>query len=236
MAIGDVLRQVCVAVGEAIPPAFFSTSAGTSRTWQQLQLLANEAARQIAGGFDWQALRKIAEISGNGTAESFDLPANFSRMLKRASLWSSRYRWDMSHIVDSDDWLSFEFTTIAPLFGVWTMHGGQMHIQPVMAAGEKAKFFYVSSQLVRASDGTLKTAFTADEDTFLLDERLLRLAIVYLWKQLQAQDFAAELADYEIAFDQASDSDGGSKPMLSGNVAASRPGRTVWPGTVTGQG
>ena len=42
MAIGDVLKDVCVAVGEAIPPAFFSTAAGTSRTWQQLQLLANE--------------------------------------------------------------------------------------------------------------------------------------------------------------------------------------------------
>ncbi|MBR2691887.1 MAG: hypothetical protein IKE42_28865 [Aquamicrobium sp.] len=236
MAIGDVLKDVCVAVGEAIPPAFFSTAAGTSRTWQQLQLLANEGARMIAGGFDWQVLRKVAEISGTGTAEGFDLPANFSRMLKKASLWSSRYRWDMTHIVDSDDWLSFEFTTIAPLFGAWTMHGGQMHIQPVMAVGEKAKFFYISKQIVRASDGTPKTAFTADEDTFLLDERLLRLAIIALWKQLQAQDFAAELSDYEIAFDQASDSDGGSKPVLSGNLPTSRNGRITWPGTVTGQG
>lgn len=234
MAIGDVLRQVCVAVGEAIPPAFFSTAAGTSRTWQQLQLLANEAASMIAGGFDWQVLRKVAEINGDGTAEGFDLPANFSRMLKRASLWSSRHRWDMTHIVDSDDWLSFEFTTIAPLYGAWTMHGGQIHIQPVMATGEKAKFFYISKQIVRAADGTLKTAFTADEDIFLLDERLLRLAIVYLWKQLQAQDFAAELADYEIAFDQAADSDGGSKPVLSGNGPAGLAGRVVWPGTVTG--
>lgn len=235
MAIGDVLSQVCVAVGEAIPPAFFSTAAGTSRTWQQLQLLANEAARQIAGGFDWQMLRKVAEIAGTGTAEGFDLPANFSRMLKTARLWSSRHRWQMSHVVDSDDWLAFEVTTMVPPFGAWTLHGGQIHIQPVMAAGEKVRFFYISNQIARASDGAPKTAFTADEDTFLLDERLLRLAIIALWKQMQAQDFAAELADYEIAFDQACDRDGGSKPVLSGTLPMHWRGRAAWPGKLTGQ-
>ena len=234
MAISDVLKEVCVAVGESIPPAFFSTSAGTLRTWQQLQLLANEAAKMIVGGFDWQILRKVAEINGDGAAEGFDMPANYGRMLKKASVWSSRCRWDMTHIVNSDDWLSFEFTTIAPLYGVWTIYSGQMHVQPVMQAGEKVKFFYVSNQIVRAADGTLKAAFTADEDKFLLDERLLRLAIVYLWKQLNGQDFAAELADYEIAFDQVSDSDGGSKPVLSGNSPTYPNGRPVWPGKVSG--
>ena len=191
-------------------------------------------ARQIAGGFDWQVLRKVAEISGNGTAESFDLPANFSRMLKRASLWSSRHRWDMTQVIDGDDWLSFEFATIGARSGAGAVRGGARCIRPRRASGEGAKFFYISSQIVRASDGALKTAFTADEDTFLLDERLLRLAIVALWKQLQAQDFAAELSDYEIAFDQASDSDGGSKPVLSGSVAGGLHSRDVWPGMVTG--
>lgn len=234
MAISDVLKEVCIAVGEAIPPAFFSTSAGTIRTWQQLQLLANEAAKMIIGSFDWQILRKVAEISGNDDAEGFNLPSNYGRMLKKASVWSTRYRWDMTHIVNSDDWLSMEFTTITPIFGVWTIYGGQFHVQPVMTTGEKVKFFYISNQIVRAADTSLKTAFTADEDTFLLDERLLRLAIVYLWKQLQGQDFAAELADYEIAFDQATDSDGGSKPVLSGNLPVNWHGRNVWPGKVSG--
>nr|DAF83381.1 MAG TPA: head to tail adaptor [Caudoviricetes sp.]DAK00509.1 MAG TPA: head to tail adaptor [Caudoviricetes sp.] len=232
MAVGNVLREVCAAVGLSTPTAFFSAASSTIRKWQQLQLLTNEAARMIAGGFDWQGLRKVAQLAGDGSAEGFALPADFGRMLKSANVWSSRYRRDMTHIVDSDDWLSFEFITLAPHHGAWTLYSGQMHVQPVMASGDKVKFFYVSNQIARAGDGTLKAAFTADEDSFLVDERLLRLAIVYLWKQMQGQDFAAELADYEIAFDQATSGDGGSKPVLSGD--APRRGRTAWPGTVAG--
>ncbi|MFD9897470.1 hypothetical protein [Mesorhizobium sp. NPDC059025] len=234
MAISDVLKSVCVAVGDSAPTAFYSAASSTIRKWQEMQMLANQAALMIADAYDWQALRKIAEMTGNGTAEAFTLPSSYRRMLKKASVWSSRCRWDMTHIVNSDDWLSFEFTTIGPLYGAWTIYGEKFHVQPIMQTDEKVKFFFVSSQAVRASNGDPKTAFSADTDTFILDENVLKLAIVYLWKQLKGEDFAAELADYEIAADQAYDSDGGSKPILSGNLPVNWRGRTVWPGKVSG--
>jgi hypothetical protein len=101
-----------------------------------------------------------------------------------------------------------------------------------MAGSETVKFFYISNQLVSGG----KTEFTDDADVFVLNERLLKLAIIYLWKQMKGQDFAAELSDFEQAMDLEMDKDGGSAPVVSGNnvIRHNRQRSNVWPGTVTG--
>jgi hypothetical protein len=101
-----------------------------------------------------------------------------------------------------------------------------------MNAGETLRYFYITNAIVRSTTNDPKTAFDDDADKFTLDERLLKLCIIYLWKQLKGFDFTAELADYEQAMDTAMDRDGGSKPVVSGNACAGR--SNVWPGTVTG--
>ncbi|TPM33733.1 hypothetical protein FJ955_03055 [Mesorhizobium sp. B2-2-2] len=225
MTVLSVVQDACLAVGETRPLALFSA---TDRKWQEFQALANEAAKVIAKAYDWQKLRKVATLTGDGTAEDFNLPTDYGRMLKKGSLWTSRWRWDMSHIVNSDEWLGMEVYPVTLVQGAWTLYGNQIHIRPLMGSAETAKFFYITSQIVSPS----KTAFSADEDVFVLDERVLKLATIYLWKQSKGQDFAAELADYEIAVGQAYDDDGGSKPVVSGNSGSNWRRNNVWPGTV----
>ena len=47
-----------------------------------------------------------------------------------------------------------------------------------------------------------KAIFTADDDTFRLDERVLKLALIYRWKQGHQQDYAEEMSDYENALSE----------------------------------
>jgi len=228
MSVLTVAQQVSLSVGIGRPLTVF---ASTSREGQEMQAVANEAAAVIADAFDWQALLRVQMFTGTGSSESFDLPDDYRRMQENASLWSSRYRADIRHIVSTDEWLSLDVYPIGDTFGVWTIFGGKMHVRPVMSAGETVRFFYVSNAL--SSSGP---TFTNDTDIFALDERLLKLCMIYLWKQEKGQDFTAELSDFEMALDKARNRDAGSKPVLSGNVGGSRNrrGGNVWPGSVSG--
>lgn len=227
MTILTVIQNASLAIGIARPSAVFSS---TERELVEMQAVANEAANVIAEAFDWQKLRKIATTAGDGIAEAFSLPADYGRMLTTASLWSSRFTWDMQHIVSSDEWLGITVWPVNPLVGAWTVYGNELHILPIMGASETAKFFYIKNQIVSGG----QTEFLADGDTFVLSERLLKLAIIYLWKQGKGQDFAAELSDYEIALAQEMDKDGGSKPVVSGNRPGNWRRSNVWPGSVVG--
>ena len=86
--------------------------------------------------------------------------------------------------------------------GAWIMIGGQIVFDPVLTSGETAKFYYLSNKIVTDEDGETKATFTADGDTFRLDERLLRLAIIWRWKQMKGLPFEVSAAEFAQALEQ----------------------------------
>lgn len=226
-----VCQDVALAVGLERPTEVFSS---TDREWREMQSVLNQAAGEVVDAFDWQKLRAQHTATGDGASEERALPSNYRRMLKKARLWSSRWRWAMEHVVDSDQWLELTETFSPVVSPFWTIFGNALHILPIMQAAETAKFFYITNDIVTVQGGGFRPAFNEDTDTFVLDELLLTYATVYRWKQRKGWDFTAELADYEQRLATLMDSDGGSKPVVSGNNGARRPSSNLWPGTVTG--
>ncbi|KTR05002.1 hypothetical protein NS365_13315 [Aureimonas ureilytica] len=224
MTVLSVVQAASMVLGLTSPSTVF---ASTDRQWTEMQAVVNEAAATIADAFDWQRLLRTHTITGNGTADAFDLPSDFRRMKMDGALWSSRVRDNIIHLADADDWLALDTRPVVPHNGVWCLFGDQLHIRPVMSSSETARFFYVKNTIVSGN----KTAFTDDTDTFVLDERLLKLCTIYLWKQAKQQDFTAELSDYEILLAQLMRRDRGSLSIVSGNTCRAR-GNT-WPGKVS---
>lgn len=231
MSILSVMQDVSLVIGAARPTAVF---ASTDREWQELQVVANEAAAVISRAFDWQRLIRTHTLTGNAASGSFAMPADYGRMPVKANLWSSRYRWAMNQIVSFDHWLELVETGHPLIEGNWIIFGDEMHVRPVMMTGETCRFFYITRNIVRSDSAVPKAAFSNDGDTFVLDERLLKLAIIYLWKQGKGLDFAAELADFEQAMNQDMKADRGSQPVVSGSGGLRGPSRNVWPGLVSG--
>jgi hypothetical protein len=232
MSVLTVVQAVSMAVGIARPLQVFGS---TKRELVEMQAILNEAASVILQAFDWQSLKKQHVIAGDGATTAFDLPDDYRRMLKKGSIWSSRYRWQAQQIVDLDTWMELAELTTPVVDGIWTIYGDQLHFLPTLGTTETIKFFYISNLIVKnaAETGGFKDQFDADADTFVLNERLLKLAAIYLWKQANGQDFAAELADYEQAMGQYMIEDKGAQPVVSGN-SGYRPSSNVWPGKVSG--
>jgi hypothetical protein len=212
MTLLSVVRRACLVCGVKEPDQVMAAS---DRTMQEMAALANEMAQFISERHDWQTLMVQTQIDGDGSAEAFDLPADFGRMPTTANLWSNRWLWDMNPITGVDAWLQYLNWPTTLVLGNWIIYGDQFHVLPIMGDGDLVKYFYVSNKLVRDAGGTAKEAFTADEDTFRLNERLLELAIIYKWKADKGQPYADRLNDFEEKLQQLKDTDSGSKPVIS---------------------
>lgn len=195
MTVLTVVKSAAPQMGIAIPSALFSA---TDRTSLEVQTALKSAALMIARRFDWQELKKFATLTGDGSAVDFNLPADYDRMLKKARLWpSATPNSPLTHYPDSDTWLGISVQDFIPVIGAWTIYGGQVHIKPVLANEATVQFAYVSNLIAADNDGAPKLSFTSDTDTFRLDEELLRLALVYRWKQAKGRAYAQELGDFE---------------------------------------
>jgi hypothetical protein len=202
---------------------------GTTRELVELKSIANAAAESISREYDWQKLKRVATITGDGSQTAFSLRSDYDRMTHEARLWSDRFSAPLNHIVSQDQWQGLttlgEFTT----YGSWILYGGQIHIMPAPADGETITYFYMSNLYAENSGGTNIAEFSADDDTFRLDETLLKLAVIWMFKQQKGRPYAEDLATFEREKERRVARDGGSKILAIGQPRRPRDADIAWP-------
>lgn len=232
MTVLTAIQRASTVLGLTVPAAVFTS---TEREHVELQDAANEVAETMARHYDWQRLKTIATLTGDGVTEDFSLPTDYGRQLLKATLWvTSRPFYPLEHVPDSDMWLGIITSDIQVSLGQWTVYGDQIHIRPAMATGDEAKFFYITKNIVDPASGADKPLFTLDTDAFLLDERVLRLGIIWQWKASKGLPYAEDMVNYEIALAEAVGRDKGSKIITVG-VQRMRGGMNAdyaFPGTI----
>ncbi len=213
MTVLSAIQRACTPIGLGVPTAVFSS---TEREHLELQDVANRVANDIADFYDWQALKKIATITGDGTTEDWDLPTDYERQLKKASLRSSTFDGPLEHITDSDEWLDIVVRDLTTARGQWTIYNDQIHIRDALALNATAKYFYIKDTIVHPASGADKVRFDMDTDTFLLDETCLELGIVYRWKRNKGLPYAEEQQDLMDKLSVKAGNDKGSKIIVVG--------------------
>lgn len=192
-----------------------SLYSGMDATQFKVQEIANEAALDIAQAYDWLELTRMDTIAADGQAMAFDLPADYGRMLVKGDVHSYLWFRDYQRARDMDEWMRIINFKPSAVPGWWTLYGGQIHFWPPPPADAQPRFGYISNQIVRAQDGTLKTAFSTDSDAFVLDEQLLLLAMIWRYKQAEGLDYQEDMQNYEIRLSQLAAKDKGSRPIRS---------------------
>ena len=230
MSVLSVLQDACTS-GIALekPTAVYGSSV---REHLELATLANEMADMIAQSHEWQALQRIAVITGDGTTTDFDLPADFARMLNETQLWSAVIDGPLMPIRDRDDWLNaitkdYEFATNA-----WILYGNQLHFRPALDTSEVVNYFYQSSLWAKNAGGTNIAAFSADTDTFRLDERLLKLGVIWRWREMKGLPYAENLNDYELLKEKLIHRDRGPSILQDRNSRIRGMGTLAYPWTI----
>ena len=217
MTVLAAIQRAAAVIGLDIPATVFGS---TEREHVELTYIVKEAARFIQQAYDWQALKVLAQVAGNGATEDFDLPGDYAAQLQKASVWSSSQPGrPLEHVLDSDAWLGIVLSGLNISSGQWTIYGNQIHIRPALATGAVASYFYISKYIAVSSLGAPQTSFILDTDDSILGskgEQLLRLAIVWMWKANKGLPYAEDLKNYEIAMANEIARDKGSKILIVG--------------------
>lgn len=211
-----VQSAAVVVIGKA-PTAVFSS---TDQIAVEMRNLANDVAIDIARSHDWRDLTEIATFTGDGVTDAFPKPADYDRMVQSSSIGDpDRWLWGYWPIATVNEWMRRgNAGWISP--GGWIILSGQFRFHP-SPTGD-AEFPYISSYLVHAEDGTRKTAFDRDDDTFVLDERLLTLGLIWRYRAQKGLDYTEDLANYGLALSERQAKDAGAR------VTRRRAG-SVWP-------
>lgn len=192
------------------PQSLFSSN---DATVQEMADLVNEVATYIIKKHDWQALTGIHTFTGDGATAAFPKPADYDRMVLASDMQDpATWFWGYSHITDVNEWIALTDPNsgdIAP--GIWTLLEDQFQFFPIPPAAQQARFPYIKETYARSSTGQRKKAFTADTDTFVLDERLLTLGLVWMWNMQKGMDSGQEEVDFHTALSEEAARDKGSR-------------------------
>lgn len=228
MTILSAAQSAAIRIFGRKPTTFFSS---TDTFEQEIVDLSTEVAKSIADNHDWQALTKTYTITGDGVATSFPLPSDYDRMLLDGSIYdATNWAWGYQRIVRPDEFLYLQvrnFSIITP--GYWTMLDNQFQFLPAPSDQAQAKFLYITKNIVRDENGNLKDSFTADSDTFVLDERLITLGLIWRWREQQKMDYGSDQANFDKLFSDLSGRDGGSMPIRTPSRMSGFRGRIAYP-------
>lgn len=202
-----ILRLTGVSVSEVF--------ASTDQVAIEMADLVSEVATDIMKSHDWRSLTKIATVTGTG-AEAYPLPDDYDRMVIASDIDDqASWFWGYEPFSSVNDWMRYRSGAgglVSP--GGWIMVGGELQFYPAPIG--VAQYPYISNAYARDSLGAPKDAFTADTDSFLLDERLLTLGLIWRWNEQKGFEYAEAMQAYETALEQAQGRDKGARVLRVG--------------------
>jgi hypothetical protein len=232
MTVLQAVKDAAPWIGITVPTVLFTA---TDRTSVEMQAFVNETAKAIAEDFDWQRLKVLNTITGDGTEEDWDLPADYARMPKKANLWpSDEPNAPLERIEDEDRWLALDVLDFEPVTGRWIIYGNQIHIRPAVTNTATVKHFYMSNKLVSATGSTTltKTDFTVDTDEFFLGDRILKLGLIWRWKASKGRPYAEDMTNYNICRDNLASTDKGARVIHIGTRRIPSDVSVAYPGVI----
>jgi hypothetical protein len=232
MTLLSVVKDVCATVGVLVPQSIFANITG-NRTMQEMLSLANEMAQRIAYDTrDWTVLKNVQTMIGNGTTTAFPMPGDYKRMLLTTNVWrSTQTLYPMTFVPDTDEWLNRRARNIYHSTGEWTLIGGQILIFPVMGLGVTAYYPYLVKNCINLASGGVGDSFMADSDSFVLDERVLKLGMIWQWKADKGSAYAEDMNSYGDALTSVMGRDSPS-PIIIGRRTSSLALKTAYPWVV----
>lgn len=133
---------------------------------------------------------------------------------------------------DLDEWINLQTYLAAGTPGFWIVLDGKMQIYPPMGPSEVAKYYFITDEIARASDGSSKSVINNDSDTFKLDERLLTLSLIWRWRDMNGLDYSEAMANYEQALAQIGGADKGARTVAIGRARLPYDVDMAFPGNI----
>lgn len=188
-------------------------------TQNLLYQLANEEAEEVLerDEYDFPLLRRTQSFTASlASLQASGKPSNFKRAIPE-TFWNATQKKKIYGPLTDAEWAIANGNTVTSATWQSAMfrYDG-LHIFPAPLIADTITFDYIINTPVQATGGgAYKTAFTVDNDTYVLGDRILRLGIIWRYLQTKGRDYAEDLKNYELALSALSRSQRGAPRILS---------------------
>ena len=188
------------------------------RQWQITGFNINQDTNVVSVSGQDITMSQMASGTGNGAIvlaqTAYDLPFDFESITDRTQ-WDKTKHWEALGPEDAQQWqwLKSGYISTGPRIR-WRILDNQFQVWPPMNTNEYLGWEYKSKGWGRGYDGAVKTSFTADSDTTVLDDRVIVLGTKMRYWAIKGFDTTALMQDYQRYLSVAKASDKGA-PNLS---------------------
>lgn len=179
--------------------------------------IANRELRFVSK-YPWQALRKEGQITLTD-ATDYALPSDWRQFITQ-SVWSNGLVRPVELPASDNVWGYLKSRAIDGLRYRAKIYGNRLHVNKPMP-GDVIRFDYISKYPAKDSGGNALERFTADSDTFDLDDDLLIMGIKWRWKKEKGMDFQADYNEYNSYLNNLRGTDTSARTL---NFGERRPG------------
>lgn len=208
MTLLTIVQDAMVEVGLPRPQyAIVSTDPGVIA----MISMVNQTGTHLMRRHAWTALQTektftSVALASQQTASA--VPTDFDRFINE-SFWNRTKTRQVRGPLSPQEWQQRQASPIGGITDYFRMQGGQIYIYPTPEAGWSMAYEYVSNYWVAGS----KAAMTADSDTALVDENLLKLGAIWRYLKSRSMDYAEEFRSFEQETETAIAKDGGKETL-----------------------
>lgn len=177
--------------------------------------LARTAAKSIARRHEWPQLKEEHTFTATtgATLQTNGKPSDFDRLVDDA-FWNRTTNRKLAGVTTSPEWQALNGLPVNTLIDqLYMLRRNGLHIWPAPGAADSMFYEYIVNTPVQDTLSAYKTNFTADTDTFVLSEELLKLELVWRWKKTKGLDYSEDMRDAEL--------------LIEGEINATRGKRSV---------
>ncbi|MFO0449391.1 MAG: hypothetical protein ACK52I_12170 [Pseudomonadota bacterium] len=201
MSLATICASFWLRAGLGAPPPGVWLSS-TAETEQEVVEFAREALRMVSDAHDWQRLLRTYTVALSPQPEqTVALPADFGRLIP-GTVWLSDLAWPATGPVSEVEYEYLRQPPVATSGPVFRIAGGALELLAQPAPGGSLTLRYVTSRPV-ANGATQRETWAADSDAALVDERLVALAMIALWRDARGLNPEAAAALYSAALAKA---------------------------------
>lgn len=194
----------------------------------QLLNLANEEGEELADRYRWQNLIYEGSFTTVATASQGAItaaaPENYQYILND-TIWNRDQQRPVLGPLAPRDWQMMQASPVSGPYDQFRIVRNTIYFDPTPTAGQSCYFEYVTGNWCEDSSGTGQSEWQADDDVGRLDEKIMRMGLIWRWKQVKGFAYAEDFNKYEARVANAMARDGGKQDLdLAGGEPAFVPG------------
>ena len=226
MSLSSMLNAVVDQIGITRPSAYVSGSDQTART---LVAMANVEGQTLARRHDWsfltlEATHTTLAAEDQGTLESIvDSGESFDYLIND-TIWDRTQIYPNMGPHTPKSYQRVKANVAVGPYSTFRIWRNNLYLYPAPSAGNTLAFEYKTTNwLSNSAIDTYYETWQADTDLGRLDEGIMKLGILWRFKQSKGFDYAEDMRTYEEQVHRAIARDGSKRVLNLGDPAEFNP-------------